>query len=184
MAKKQSGSVPNKVIYSRLSFLYQAAAYLQTQEPPSTTTEAQSQDRASKSESEIQGQEPGPGRDIRGAASRRLLSDLRAASLKTQIRIDPAVKRTVCKYCDSLLVEGVSCRSVVENKSRGGRKPWADVLVVRCGTCGGEKRVPVCAGRQKRRGLRGDDVKMEGVVEMRGGKEVREGKDVKGTPTG
>lgn len=178
MAKKQTGSVPNKAIYSRLSYLYQAAAYLQTQGPPSETAQGQGQDKA-----DVQDHQ----RDIRGAASRRLLSDLRAASLKTQIRIDPAVKRTVCKYCDSLLVEGVSCRSAVENKSRGGRKPWADVLVVRCGTCGGEKRVPVAAGRQRRRGAR--DVKMEGVVEVRGGKGVEvegmEGAEgVEGTPGG
>lgn len=183
MAKKQTGSVPNKAIYSRLSYLYQAAAYLQSQQLPSTTTQAggQTQD-PSNSESDAKRQQ-GAQRDIRSAASRRLLSDLRAASLKTQIRIDPAVKRTVCKYCDSLLVEGVSCKSSVENKSKGGRKPWADVLVVRCGTCGGEKRVPVSAGRQRRRGERGGG-KMEGVVEVRGGKQVKGGEEVEGTSAG
>ncbi|KAI0019889.1 hypothetical protein F4780DRAFT_780013 [Xylariomycetidae sp. FL0641] len=44
--------------------------------------------------------------------------------------------------------------SVVENKSKGGKKPWADVLVITCHTCQGVKRYPVQAARQKRRPVR------------------------------
>ncbi|RYP86163.1 hypothetical protein DL769_000775 [Monosporascus sp. CRB-8-3] len=64
------------------------------------------------------------------------------------------MKHTICKYCDTLLVEGHTSTSFVENQSKGGKKPWADVLVVKCNTCGGLKRFPVQAPRQKRRPIR------------------------------
>lgn len=155
MGKKQSGSIPNKAIYSRLSYLYQAAACLRSQGVSETAEQPQpSQTGRGQPHSETREETHELCGDIHAITSRRLLSDLRAASLKTQIRLDPAVKRTVCKYCDTLLVEGVSCHSSVENKSKGAKKPWADVLVLRCRTCGGEKRFPVSAARQKRRPFR------------------------------
>ena len=185
--QKQSGSVPNRAIYSRLSYLYQAAAYIQSQGLQSQNPQSQSSPEAAeqaqphsedRSQPPTEQGQPELHKDIHAVTARRLLSDLRAASLKTQIRLDPSVKRTVCKYCDTLLIEGASCRSSVENRSRGGRKPWADVLVVKCGTCGGEKRFPVSAARQKRRPFRGEGV--EGDVGGEGGEGLAEGK--KGAP--
>ncbi|KAL7621128.1 hypothetical protein AAE478_008442 [Parahypoxylon ruwenzoriense] len=142
---KTPGSVPNRPIYSRISYLYQAAAYMTTlseQKGPCSTN--QGSETPGKETIAPDGQ----------ALSRRFLTDLRATSLKSQIRLSPAVKRTICKFCDSLLVEGETSSTVVENKSKGGKKPWADVLVVKCHTCGGIKRFPVQAHRQKRRPLR------------------------------
>lgn len=59
------------------------------------------------------------------------------------MRLDPSIKRTICKRCDSLLVPGVSSTNRIENPSKGGKKPWADVLVVECNACGAVKRFPV-----------------------------------------
>lgn len=173
-AKRKAGSgVQNRPAYTRISFLYQAAALL------ASTRQEQQQQPVAKSVSELadkpelerydgqavpaDGADSGPlskdkekhdsRRQLEGM-SRRLLSDLRSVSLKSQIRLSPGLKRTVCKFCDTLLVEGKSCTSVVENKSRGARKPWADVLVITCGTCGRAKRFPVAAPRQKRRPFR------------------------------
>jgi ribonuclease P protein subunit RPR2 len=56
-----------------------------------------------------------------------------------------------------LLVESKTSRSWIENPSKGGRKPWADILVIECGTCGNAKRYPVDAPRQKRRSLRSEN---------------------------
>lgn len=86
--------------------------------------------------------------------SRHAISDMRAMSLKTLIRQSPDLKRTICKFCDTLRIEGKTCRSVVENSSKGGQKPWADVLSIECRTCGHVKRYPVNAPRQKRRPVR------------------------------
>lgn len=146
MAKqKPAARVQNRPIYSRMSYLYQAAAFLAQQK------EEVGLSRTGAAGAETKTHEDG----ANGVMARRLLSDLRAVSLKTQIRIDPSIKRAVCKFCDSILVEGQSCTSVVENKSKNGRKPRADVLVLKCGTCGHEKRFPVSSPRQKRRPLRG-----------------------------
>lgn len=82
------------------------------------------------------------------ALSRLLVVHLRAISLKSQIRLSPAMKHTICKRCDVLLVPGSTSTSYMENNSRGGRKPWADVLVTTCTGCGTAKRFPVGAKRQ------------------------------------
>ncbi|KAI8950442.1 RNAse P Rpr2/Rpp21/SNM1 subunit domain-containing protein [Xylaria longipes] len=136
MAKtKTPGSVPNKHLYSRLSYLHQAAAFLGSQ--VGNTHDSKS--------------EPPAADQSRLKLARHLLTDLRATSLKSQIRLSPAVKHSICKFCDTLLIEGETSTSVVENKSKHGKKPWADVLVVKCNACHGVKRFPVQAPRQKRR---------------------------------
>jgi ribonuclease P protein subunit RPR2 len=65
------------------------------------------------------------------------------------------VKQTICKFCDTVLIEGQTCHSIVENKSKAGRKLWADILMRKCHTCGKEKRYPINATRPKRKTLRG-----------------------------
>lgn len=173
-AKRKVGSgVQNRPTYTRISFLYQAAALLassrQQQNQPSAKSPVADFADGNAPENHdgqtIPSDEAGSGvpsqdkekHDDHGqleGMSRRLLSDLRSVSLKSQIRLSPGLKRTVCKFCDTLLVEGRSCTSAIENKSRGSRKPWADVLVITCDTCGRAKRFPVAAPRQKRRPFR------------------------------
>lgn len=74
--------------------------------------------------------------------SRVYISQMRGVSQKTQTRLPIPVKRSYCKRCDTLLTPGVNCSHEVQNSSRGHKKPWADVLVVRCLGCGTEKRFP------------------------------------------
>lgn len=139
-------------MYSRISFLYQAAAYLaSSDEQAQTRSDQKTRDAAVDVDMNDAGDKPAPAAQN---MSRRLLGQLRATTLKSQIRISPDIKRTICKYCDTLLVQGQTCSSLVENRSKGGKKPWADTLVVKCHTCGREKRFPVNAPRQKRRTLR------------------------------
>ncbi|KXJ94071.1 RNAse P Rpr2/Rpp21/SNM1 subunit domain-domain-containing protein [Microdochium bolleyi] len=150
MAKiKGAGNVPNRPIYARMSFLYQAAAYLSNHAGPQST--ADSSPRGNTADNG----EDSPGRvsdlAIRDALSRRYMTDMRSTSKKAQISMSPALKHTICKYCDTLLVEGQNSTAAIENLSRGGRKPWADMLVVTCHTCGGFKRFPVHVTRQKGR---------------------------------
>lgn len=152
---KGAGGVTKKALHSRVSFLYQAAAYLATREPQcqNSSTAGQTgihQDVMTMSQTASQD-------DIRlpsQALSRRCISDLRAVSLKTQIRLSPSMKHSICKRCDIMLIDGSTCAIKIENKSKGGRKPWADVLVRRCKTCGCERRLPCEAKRQARRSHR------------------------------
>lgn len=166
MAKgKPGGGVQNRAIYSRISFLQQAAVALTSIPEPllaSGSDGASSANIPSVSSSSNHGPcIKNRSGDVPGAAldgmSRRLATDLRAVSLKTRIRLMPAVKQMICKFCDSVLIDGQSCTSTVENKSKGARKPWADVLVRRCHTCGRERRYPVSAARPRRKTDRRQD---------------------------
>jgi ribonuclease P protein subunit RPR2 len=74
--------------------------------------------------------------------ARQLAAQTRAVSMKAQLRLPRETKRALCKRCDTLLVPETTCTEFVENKSRGGKKPCADVFVVKCRTCGTAKRFP------------------------------------------
>lgn len=153
MAKGKNNGVQNRAIYSRASFLQQAATLLSlsTHRDESAASKGDSSPSQARPVVEGSSEAPPPADFQLQGMSRRLATDMRSVSLKTRIRLTPTVKQAVCKFCDSVLIEGHSCTSAVENRSRGGRKPWADVLVRRCHTCGRERRYPVSAEKQRRK---------------------------------
>lgn len=155
---KGGAGVPNRALYSRVSYLYQAAAYLATREqlrPTNQCTEpVELQDASTSSIGEVSTIVARDPKSLLQKSPRRLLSDLRSVSLKAQIRLSPSMKHSICKRCDTMLIDGSTCIKVVENKSKEGRKPWADVLVQICQNCGCEKRFPLMAKRQPRRPCR------------------------------
>lgn len=85
----------------------------------------------------------------RSGLGQLLVSQLRSVSLKGQVRLSRDLKRSICKCCNAVLVPGRTSTTTIENESKGRRKPWADVFVVECTTCGIKKRFPV--GGMKRR---------------------------------
>ena len=87
--------------------------------------------------------------------ARHLISDLQGISKKSVIRLQSSMKHTICKRCQSYLRPGHNMTTTVENKSRGGKKPWASVRVDTCSTCHAQKRFPTGAKRQPRRKDRG-----------------------------
>jgi len=153
MAKGKNNGVQNRAIYSRASFLQQAATLLSLSTHREVAATSKGDSSPSQTRPVVEGpSETSPPNDFQlQGMSRRLATDMRSVSLKTRIRLAPAVKQAVCKFCDSVLIEGHSCTSTVENRSRGGKKPWADVLVRRCHTCGRERRYPISAEKQKRK---------------------------------
>ena len=228
-AKGKKDKIPNRALYSRINYLYQAGSYLasvSTRIPSSQHRGKTTQDRqedgihqderldkcdiqdiamkdvSSRNLGNTQNPQPAGTPSADGPPSpkprnllplsRHLITGMRRVALKTQIRLDPSVKRTVCKYCDTVIIPGSesplepgpgpalagqetvgredqrnrtvlgkgssSCigtgKLYVENKSRHGRKPWADLLVSECFTCGRRKRYPLGATRQLRRQLR------------------------------
>lgn len=82
--------------------------------------------------------------------SRQYITQMRGVSLKAQLRLPIEVKRSFCKRCDLLLTPGVNCTREIRNDSKGRAKPWADVLIVRCLSCGTEKRFPQTDKRSKK----------------------------------
>jgi ribonuclease P protein subunit RPR2 len=118
---------PNSHLFARLSHLYKAATTLTT---PTTSNKAQSDLSTTN-------------------LSRFYLNHLRSVAKKSVIRLDPSIKRTICKRCDALLIPGVSCEHRIENKSKNGKKPWADVLIIECKACRAVKRFPVGIDERK-----------------------------------
>ena len=181
MGKKKDTRVPHKHLHSRIAFLYQAANYLSQVPkedegyPEKAANEEQALTKATEEQPPIevfpQGTSTvvGPvassvskipnqphGLEQNGSTtelgqSRRLMSHLRAVSLKSQIRLSPSIKHSFCRHCEGPLIPGSTSSSKIENTSRGGRKPWADILVVTCKLCGTSKRAPVGAKRQPRK---------------------------------
>jgi len=140
-SKGDGSSVPHKHLHSRLSFLHQAATFLATRDGEKTVPEkGHHEEPTAASISARPVQKPA------AASSReatRLLSHLRGVSRKSQIRIARDVKHTICKRCDGILLPGETSSVGVTNSSKDGRKPWADVLELRCENCGTVKRFPV-----------------------------------------
>jgi ribonuclease P protein subunit RPR2 len=116
--------IPNKHLHARSTFLYQAATYLTLQ----TTTP----DIARK----------------HSPLALQLGSDLQQVSRKGQLRLAIDLKRSMCKSCNTILIPGRTATQEIQNPSKGGKKPWADVLVLTCNICGGEKKFPVGAKKQ------------------------------------
>ncbi|KAK9480843.1 RNAse P Rpr2/Rpp21/SNM1 subunit domain-containing protein [Lipomyces japonicus] len=107
-------SLKNRDQYLRSSFLYKAAVLMSNTSNQSDTV----------------------------PLSRLYLSQMRTITKKNVIRMDPNVKRSICKRCDSLLSPGTTSHVKVENLS-ASQSPACDVLTSTCRFCGGQKRFPV-----------------------------------------
>ncbi|KAJ5143491.1 uncharacterized protein N7515_002278 [Penicillium bovifimosum] len=153
-AKKENAKNSQSHIRARLDYLHQAAMYFQGKPKARQARTDASQHGVSVP---VQSTEAAQKLDVHqeknldmGNLSRMCVSHLRAVAMKTQIRLPVKLKRSMCKTCDTLLEPGITCSQGISNASRGGRKPWADVLVVRCLVCGTEKRFPQTDKRAKK----------------------------------
>lgn len=133
--------VPNKHLHARTTFLYQAATYL-TMQTAADDTAADQTNRP-----RIQRHSP---------LALQLGSDLQQVSRKGQLRLSVDLKRSMCKRCNTVLIPGRTATQNIENSSKGGRKPWADILLIECQTCGGKKRFPIGVRKQLSKSRRQD----------------------------
>lgn len=197
MAKSRSQKplcVPQKHLHSRISFLYQAATYLASVQPtvvastspnfadpkPSGVSScpdvcSKKPESPTKEMTTALNKEGGGSYPVLSASSiqdsapsRQLLSHLYAVSRKAQISLSPKLKHSICKRCHTLLITGSNCHERLENLSRGSRKPWADVMVRRCLTCGTEKRTPIGIMRQARKAERCNEKKSPHESDLHG----------------
>ncbi|EGP87726.1 uncharacterized protein MYCGRDRAFT_42012 [Zymoseptoria tritici IPO323] len=167
--------VPNKHLHARISFLHQAAEYLSSHTsggerpdagPSDGSSEAQPDDRdtAVKHLGSISSNNDRDSKHstddlaapplITPGMPSYMCSQLRQVALKSQIRLLPEIKRAYCKRCNAFLVEGQNYHRSMENLSRGGKKPHADITVFECGVCGAKKRFPITGAKQRRKGDR------------------------------
>ncbi|GAA6004256.1 ribonuclease P Rpr2/Rpp21/SNM1 subunit [Rhodotorula paludigena] len=159
--------VVNRDSLQRLSYLYQASVLLQSagvQSSSSSTTATSTQQIARRNrsppwaqslEKDVKTDEAGAEaqtpqrptkqrrRTTEGQATslqplaRHLAAELSEVSQKATIRMDPAVKRSVCKGCKTVLVAGLT--SSVRIKPSG---PHAHVVVHCCLSCRAQRRLP------------------------------------------
>lgn len=132
--KKAKGALPQRNVHLRLAYLHQAALYLKSQRHTGNNVEETSE-AVEDGSSQL----------------RYLVSHLKGVSRKSVIRLQRDIKRSLCKGCDELLMSGKTSVEVIENRSKNAAKPCADVLVVKCRTCGTAKRFQIGAVSQQRK---------------------------------
>ncbi|KIX10120.1 uncharacterized protein Z518_01201 [Rhinocladiella mackenziei CBS 650.93] len=146
-AKGSKGSIPQRHLHSRLSYLHQAATFLATADTQKSS--------APKNEGVTTHASLAPGIDSQiPSEATRLLAHLRGVSRKSQIRLGPTVKHSICKRCDTLMLPGRTSSEMIVNSSKNGQKPWADIFEVYCTQCGSVKRFPVGMAKGKRENSR------------------------------
>ncbi|KAL2830255.1 RNAse P Rpr2/Rpp21/SNM1 subunit domain-containing protein [Aspergillus cavernicola] len=154
-AKNKKGSCGgvNSHIRARLNYLHKAATYLQTAKTKPGTegveniSKSGEDDVMSDSKRIVPLVSPNSANTHDRTAclpqlARVCISQIRGVSLKSQLRLPIEQKRSFCKRCDTLLVSGTNFTEEIRNPSRGSRKPWAEVRVIRCNICRTEKRFP------------------------------------------
>lgn len=183
MAKeKAKKGVPNKHLHARIAYLDRAVKYLSAQSlaqshngiekvdteelhnhhrPVERTTTTPPGTLAIDAAHSIANKKPSPGQTstatfnpLPSGLPLQLNAHLRSVAQKAQIRLTQDLKHAICKICSSPLIEGETCIRSTENLSKSGRKPWAEVLVLKCCACGACKRFPIGAKKQKRKVLR------------------------------
>ncbi|KAI8080172.1 uncharacterized protein B0P05DRAFT_540260 [Gilbertella persicaria] len=127
MAKKdkKTGVNPkNTQIFERLSFLHQAATLMTT-----IQYDTQLKSTSKKPIKDWQGDPPGT---LYGT-SRYLNHNMKQITSRLVLRLDPSIKRTVCKRCDTSLLPYLT------SKSRIHSKPVPSVIQT-CKICKAKKR--------------------------------------------
>lgn len=169
--KKGSGAGVNSHVRARINYLYKAATYLQSAKP--RTDEGVNAVKRTEEDEVMLGSarivplisvnEPTTGDrpQCHPNLARMCISQMRGVSQKSQLRLPIEQKRSLCKRCDALLIHGTNCTEELRNTSRGARKPWAEVRVVRCDGCGTEKRFPQTDKRSRKLSSRKQDPKPE-----------------------
>ncbi|KAI0373934.1 Rpr2-domain-containing protein [Pilatotrama ljubarskyi] len=131
-------SVANRDIIQRINFLYQASTYLSSvsqslpkiaegscASPPSDVnrkTNKKAKLRHPKNTAEL---------------SRSYIGTMRIVGQKTMVRMDPALKRALCKGCDTVLLPGSSATVRVKPLASHGQG-----IVYTCSTCDTSRRIP------------------------------------------
>lgn len=185
LSNKGGPSKAQKHLHSRVSYLYRAASYLaglsiekqvEEQDIPkqavSKPIESQGirrnqEERSSSSPTNVEIQAKDSAIDpikqtenlstaYNEASVRLMLSHVKGISRKSLLRLPSSMKHSICKRCHVLLIHGRNSTQRIENRSRGGKKPWANVLVITCNACGTVRHFPVGAKRPRKRKDRSD----------------------------
>ncbi|EAU90906.1 hypothetical protein CC1G_02293 [Coprinopsis cinerea okayama7 len=152
-------NVPNRDVLQRLNFMYQASAYLQRCGLEGLEETSQQSSTSNSKAEDVQSAQPGLGQEPGGSkctnkkrkksksrkSTSEILDDLGqfyarsipTVAQRTTLKIDPSVKRTLCKGCKTTLIPGVSVATRLRKLSSHGH-----AMVYRCLNCKTTKRIP------------------------------------------
>ncbi|KAH8107874.1 Rpr2-domain-containing protein [Cristinia sonorae] len=156
MAKKgkdeapNPSSVANRDILQRMNFLYQASAFLNTivdppavPEPPSPPVVSSIASTPVQQERQLKIQRKRVERLKKrhpptcAALSRSYINSMKIIGQKTNVKLDPAVKRTICKSCNVVLMPGATATVRVKSSSTHG-----NMMLYTCMSCKQIRRIP------------------------------------------
>ncbi|KAH9858451.1 RNAse P Rpr2/Rpp21/SNM1 subunit domain-containing protein [Lenzites betulinus] len=135
-------SVANRDIIQRINFLYQASTYLNSisqagpRESNSEGSSALNVGESSKGKSRKKRKVRHP-KDA-SELSRSYIGSMRQVGQKTMVRMDPSIKRTLCKSCDTVLLPG----STVTVRIMPNSRSYGQSVVYKCLTCNTSRRIP------------------------------------------
>ncbi|KAG4305124.1 hypothetical protein PORY_001294 [Pneumocystis oryctolagi] len=121
---KESRIVSQQEFYARFSFLYQAANIYTTY---SILNQNKYVDKTIQSEL---------------ALAKFYINTAKKVAQKAILKINPSIKRTLCRRCDTVLLPSITSSIEIENLSKNN-KNIADIIVVTCNFCNTQKRYPV-----------------------------------------
>ncbi|KAJ6594205.1 RNAse P Rpr2/Rpp21/SNM1 subunit domain-containing protein [Mycena capillaripes] len=131
MAKKnKDGEAPNannivnKDIMQRLNFMYQASVYLSGVLPVSPEKTPKKRTKKSRKMTV---------HDL----SKSYINSMKTVASKTMVKMDPAVKRTLCNGCNIVLVPGSTATVRVKSSGVHGH-----IMHYRCTSCNSTRRIP------------------------------------------
>ncbi|KAI9067275.1 Rpr2-domain-containing protein [Trametes sanguinea] len=134
-------SVANRDVIQRINFLYQASTYLSSisQTLPHKSVGDESKPHTVKRKSRSQRKRKPVVRHPRDIAelSRSYVGTMRIVGQKTMVRMDPALKRTLCKGCDTVLLPGSTTSVRVHPLPSHG-----EAVYYTCLTCDTTRRIP------------------------------------------
>ncbi|KAG1777481.1 Rpr2-domain-containing protein [Suillus placidus] len=141
MGKQNKDDIPNpsrvgnRDIIQRLNFLYQASVLLNgmtagpsSQVPFSTCEINDTQNPPKKRKKRVVST---------ADLSRSYVDTMKVVGQKTNVKIDPTVKRVICKGCHIVLIPGVSSTVRVKNSNSHGH-----LVVHTCNSCRTSRRIP------------------------------------------
>ncbi|KAJ4483826.1 RNAse P Rpr2/Rpp21/SNM1 subunit domain-containing protein [Lentinula aciculospora] len=139
MGKKSRNDIPNpssvsnRDVIQRLNFLYQASVYLDNVQSSSTTPSHDDSSSRKFKDKQNKRKKVVKLKDL----SRSYIETMKSVGTKTTVQLDPSVKRTLCKGCNTVLVPGSTASMRTKKSSTHGHS-----MVYTCTSCEYVYRIP------------------------------------------
>ncbi|KAG2180207.1 hypothetical protein INT43_003996 [Umbelopsis isabellina] len=135
VAKAKNAIAENTQVYQRMNFLHQAAILLANIPKEATTAELAAKDHSTHPKSAVNSsridttQEP-----ALSPLSRHYCNTMKQISRKLVLRLDPNVKRSICKTCENILIPSVTSSTRVKSRPQKN-------ITITCRSCNTKKRL-------------------------------------------